>query len=87
MDQMNPVDQTQGPANNSSVTEDPFRMFPQGVRIIVDVVFPGEYRIGWEYKKHTAIPGTPRYFEFRKAADYALAWFKNSFPGEAESEK
>lgn len=29
---------------------DPFHRFPPGARIIVDVVFPGEYRIGWEYE-------------------------------------
>jgi len=72
------VSSTTVPENN-----DPFRAFPQYARITIDVVFPGEYRIGWEYNKHQAVPATPRYFPFAEAVAYALAWFKNSFPGEA----
>ena len=62
---------------------DPFRRFPPHARITIFVVFPGEYRIGWEYEGRTALPGTPRYFEFWEAAEYASNWFAESFPDAA----
>lgn len=62
---------------------DPFRRFPQYATITIDVVFPGEYRIGWKYENHEAVPGAPRYFEFWEAAEYASNWFAESFPDAA----
>lgn len=66
---------------------DPFRRFPQDARIIVDVVFPGEYRIGWEYGKHIAIPGTPKYFPFWESLERANEWFADSFPEDVLEEE
>lgn len=69
-----------GVVDDAGRLPDPFRCFPPHTRITVDVVFPGEYRIGWEYENRQAVPGTPRYFEFWEAAEYASRWFASSFP-------
>lgn len=42
--------------------QDPLAKFPQGVRLTIDVVFVGEYRIGYQYANVHYIPGTPSYY-------------------------
>ena len=69
-----------GRLNQPPTPADPFHRFPRHTRIIVDVVFDGEYRIGWEYEKVIAIPGTPNYFPFGEALKRAEAWFGERFP-------
>lgn len=41
--------------------------FPKGVRLNIEVVFPGEYRIGYEYQGVTLCPGVPKYYPFHIA--------------------
>lgn len=41
--------------------------FPKGVRLIIDVVFPGEYRIGWKHEGKIYLPGSGSYYYFDTA--------------------
>jgi hypothetical protein len=59
---------------------DPFGLFPQGVRLIIDVVFVGEYRIGYVYNGVQYIPGTPSYYDFDEALLKCYAAFRERFP-------
>lgn len=54
--------------------------FPRGVRLIIDVVFPREYRIGYEYENVVYIPGTPSYFPFAEAMQRCWTAFCDRFP-------
>ena len=47
--------------------QDPFVLFPQGVRLVIDVVFVGKYRIGYQYQGVHYIPGAPSYYDFDEA--------------------
>lgn len=46
--------------------------FPPGVRLTIDVVFPGEYRIGYKYRNTTYVPGSGRYGDF--ASEIERVW-------------
>lgn len=54
--------------------------FPRGVSLIVDVVFPGEYRIGFEYEGKRYVPGTGSYFSFGEALENCIDVFRGMFP-------
>ena len=62
------------------MTSDPFVQFPQGVRLTIDVVFPGEYRIGYQYAGVHYIPGTPSYYSFDEALRRCYESFIDRFP-------
>lgn len=61
---------------------DPFEDFPQGVSFQIQIVFSGEYRIGFTYKEKQFIPGLPKYFPFDEAVAYAESAFEAMFPSE-----
>lgn len=54
--------------------------FPPGVRLIIDTVFPGEYRIGYHYKYMIYSPGFASYYPFDEAAQRCYEAFRNRFP-------
>lgn len=59
--------------------------FPSGTRVVIDVVFRGEYRIGWEYKGIKYVPGSGSYYEFHTAMEKAWEAFCINFPEEKVS--
>lgn len=54
--------------------------FPAGTRLIVDVVFTAEYRIGWEYRGVSYFPGFASYYELSVALDKAWDALCQHFP-------
>lgn len=54
--------------------------FPPGVRIEIECVFPGQYRIGYSYKIIHYLPGTPSYYPIQEAMDRCWAAFQERFP-------
>lgn len=50
--------------------------FPRGTRLIIDVVFPDEYRIGWEYDNQVYSPGVGAYYAFDEAIEKAYDAFQ-----------
>lgn len=44
-----------------------FDLFPNGCRLIIDKVFPGEYRIGYEWGGKRYRPGSGSYYDFETA--------------------
>lgn len=56
--------------------------FPEGTRIIIEVVFQGEYRIGWEYKGIKYVPGSGSYYDFHTAICKAWEAFCINFKSE-----
>jgi hypothetical protein len=54
--------------------------FPPQTRIIIDVVFPDEFRIGWEYQGKKFIPGMGSYYTFITAIEFAWNAFMDEFP-------
>lgn len=49
--------------------------FPQGTKLTIEVVFPGQYRIGWEYDNYEYVPGKGSYYDFDAALERALQHF------------
>ena len=60
--------------------QDPFALFPQGIRLIIDVVFVGEYRIGYQYQGVHYIPGAGSYYHFDEALLKCYEAFRARFP-------
>ena len=56
--------------------ENPFKEFDPETRIIIDVVFPGEYRIGFEFKGIRFIPGIASYYPLARAIRECLEDYK-----------
>lgn len=54
--------------------------FLQGTKIIIEVLFPGEFRIGWEYEGVKYIPGSGSYYDLDTALDQAWQAFCREFP-------
>jgi hypothetical protein len=54
--------------------------FPPGTKIIVAVIFFGEFRIGWEYDNKRFVPGMGSYYNFNTAVDVAWKTFMKEFP-------
>ena len=60
--------------------QDPFVLFPQGVRLVIDVVFVSKYRIGYKYQGVHYIPGAPSYYDFNEALLKCYEAFRERFP-------
>lgn len=54
--------------------------FLQGTKIIIEVLFPGEFRIGWEYEGVKYVPGSGSYYDLDTALDQAWQAFCREFP-------
>jgi hypothetical protein len=50
--------------------------FPKGTILNIVVVFPGEYRIGWEYDGKVYVPGIGSYYDFETAIRKAWGVFQ-----------
>ena len=50
--------------------------FPKDVVLNIIVVFPGEFRIGWEYKGTRYVPSSGSYYDFDIALDKAWSAFQ-----------
>lgn len=72
--------------SDANYVEHKLGRFPKGVRLIVDVVFPGEYRVGFEYGDKRFVPGFATYFPFGEALEYCIDTFRTMFPGEYREE-
>ncbi len=59
--------------------------FPPRVRLEIQVVFPGEYCIGYRFEHIHYVPGTPSYYPLQEALDRCYKAFRDSFPDEGES--
>ena len=59
----------------SASADELMRLFPVGTRLIIDVVFPSEYRIGFEYKNRKFLPESGKYFDLKTALRYCLSAF------------
>ena len=49
-------------------------------RLIIDVVFVGKYRIGYQYGGVHYIPGAPSYYDFNEALLKCYEAFRERFP-------
>ena len=49
-------------------------------RLIIDVVFVGKYRIGYQYGGVHYIPGAPSYYDFDEALLKCYEAFRERFP-------
>ena len=54
--------------------------FPRDTKIFIDVVFRGEYRIGWKYDGKQYTPGSGSYYNFQDAVEIAWEVFLQEFP-------
>lgn len=54
--------------------------FPPGVRLTIDVVSPGEYRIVYQYKYMIYVPDFASYCSFDEAAQRCYEAFRLRFP-------
>ena len=54
--------------------------FPRDAKIIIDVVFRGEFRIGWQYDGEKYCPGSGSYYSFEDAIDIAYEVLLQEFP-------
>jgi hypothetical protein len=50
--------------------------FDVGVTVIIEIVLPGQYRIGWESPIGRFVPGFGSYQSLEEALQYALDVFK-----------
>lgn len=68
--------------SSENYIENKLRQFPEGVKLIIDVVFTGEYRIGFEYDGRRYVPGTATYFPFGEALENCIDVFRGMFPSQ-----
>lgn len=65
-------------------TDELIALFPPGVRLEIDVVFPSEYRIGYRYKGVHLSRGTPKYFPLDEALKQCYELFLERFPQDTQ---
>ena len=46
---------------------DAMKLFPKGCKINIEVIYPGEYRIGYEWGRVKYVPGSGSYYDFDTA--------------------
>jgi hypothetical protein len=61
---------------SEELRENLFKEFDPETRIIIDVVFPGEYRIGFEFKGIRYIPGMASYYPLARAVRECLEFYR-----------
>jgi hypothetical protein len=61
-----------------STVEEIICAFPQWVTLKIHTVFPGEFRIGYQFKNREYIPGGPSYYSLEEALLRCYAAFCHS---------
>jgi len=64
--------------------EDFLLEFRPGTRVIVDVVFPGEYKVGFETAFVKYVPGSGSYYSLLEAVEKAVAAYLSEARREVE---
>lgn len=52
--------------------------FPRGCRLIIDVIFEKEFKVGWKYEGRTYLPGSGSYYPLAEAMERAYRAFVDS---------